>query len=127
MLCDVNLSCVLKTSLLSRSSQIGSVDGFLRTMAGAGFRSYPGRVDMNTFSATNVFGHAGNGVFTGFCSGGRAGRPGGGPLFTVSKGLGGTGTGMVGFLWTGHDGGLECGWGNGGGGPFGWYGTGGGG
>lgn len=126
-LCDVDLSREFRTSLISRSSQIGSVDGFLRTMAGAGFRSYPGRVDKDMLPTTDVFWHAGGGtgttvalLNTGFCSGGGGGNPGRGPLFTASEGLGGTGTGMAGFLWTEHDGGLEELWGTGGGGPFGW-------
>lgn len=126
-LCEPDLLGEFRNSLFSRSSQIWSVDGFLITMAGESFRSYPGRVAKGTPPPTDFFWHTGGGagttvilLMTGFCSGGGAECKGGGPLFTLSEGLGGSGTGMVGFFWMGYGGVLMGGWGTGGGGPLGW-------
>lgn len=98
------------------------------SMVGDGFRSYPGKVEMEALPPTVFFWHVGNGtgttvilLKTGFCSGGRGGADstGGGPFFVVSERFGGLGTGMAGFFWMGI-GGLLGGWGTGGGGPLGW-------
>lgn len=136
-LCVLDLSRGFSSTLFSKCSQIWRVDGVLMTMAGEGFRSYPGRVDKDTLPATVFFWHVGKGACatvillkTGFCSGGGgrgADSPGGGKLFTPSERFGGPGTGMVGFFWKGTGGGLMGGWGTGGGKPLEWWGTGGGG
>lgn len=122
MLCELDLSREFRTSLFFRSSQIGRVDGLLMTMPGVGFRSYPGRVDKDMLPTTFFFWGACTPVIlskTGFCSGGGTGAgPERGYLLTESEGLGGTGTGMGGFLWMG--GGFMGGWGTGGGWPLGW-------
>lgn len=100
------------------------MDGFLTIIAGAGFRSYSGRVDIDMLPDPFLFWPTGMTVIllkTGLCSGGGgADDPGGGPLFTKSGGLGRLGIGMDGFFWMGIGGALMGGWGTGGGGTLGW-------